>query len=80
MSDRYGAALRCAAGCEGAYALDTEIYHCPLCGNLLEVVHDRNARRDRPAEEWKALFDSRYKRTAWPYGSSVWGKREWVAP
>jgi threonine synthase len=26
------------------------------------------------------LFDDRYKRTAWPYGSGVWGKREWVAP
>ena len=26
------------------------------------------------------LFDERYKRTAWPYGSGVWGKREWVAP
>ena len=26
------------------------------------------------------LFDERYKRTAWPYGSSVWGKKEWVCP
>src|SRR5262249_28922765 len=26
------------------------------------------------------LFDERYKRTAWPYGSGVWGKKEWVAP
>ncbi len=26
------------------------------------------------------LFDERYKRTSWPYGSGVWGKREWVAP
>src|SRR5258708_29756588 len=26
------------------------------------------------------LFDDRYKRTAWPYGSGVWGKKEWVAP
>ena len=26
------------------------------------------------------LFDDRYKRTVWPYGSGVWGKREWVAP
>jgi threonine synthase len=26
------------------------------------------------------LFDERYKRTAWPYGSGVWGKREWIAP
>jgi threonine synthase len=80
MSERYGAALRCAAGCEGAYALDTVIYHCPLCGNLLEVVHDLGALRERSPGEWRALFDARYKRTAWPYGSSVWGKKEWVAP
>jgi len=80
MSGPYSAALRCAAGCEGAYAVDTVIYHCPLCGNLLEVVHDFGALRDRSAAEWKALFDSRYKRTSWPYGSSVWGKKEWVAP
>jgi threonine synthase len=26
------------------------------------------------------LFDDRYKRTLWPYGSGVWGKREWIAP
>ena len=26
------------------------------------------------------LFDERYKRTTWPYGSSVWGKKEWVCP
>ena len=26
------------------------------------------------------LFDDRYKRTQWPYGSAVWGKKEWVAP
>ena len=26
------------------------------------------------------LFDDRYKRTTWPYGSAVWGKKEWVAP
>jgi threonine synthase len=26
------------------------------------------------------LFDERYKRTTWPYGSGVWGKKEWVAP
>ena len=27
-----------------------------------------------------ALFDERYKRTTWPYGSGVWGKKEWVCP
>jgi threonine synthase len=26
------------------------------------------------------LFEDRYKRTVWPYGSGVWGKKEWVAP
>ncbi|PWA65633.1 Serine/threonine dehydratase, pyridoxal-phosphate-binding site-containing protein [Artemisia annua] len=29
---------------------------------------------------WKALFDSRSGRTAWPYGSGVWSKKEWVLP
>ena len=29
---------------------------------------------------WTRLFDARYKRTTWPYGSGVWGKKEWVAP
>ena len=80
MSQRYNAAFRCMAGCDGAYALDTVIYRCPHCGDLLEVVHDMDALRDRTAAEWRGLFDSRYKRTAWPYGSSVWGKKEWVAP
>jgi threonine synthase len=44
------------------------------------VEHDVEALRDRSAGAWMALFDQRYKRTAWPYGSGVWGKREWVAP
>ncbi len=26
------------------------------------------------------MFDDRYKRTTWPYGSAVWGKKEWVCP
>jgi threonine synthase len=26
------------------------------------------------------LFDNRYKITEWPYGSGVWGKKEWVLP
>jgi threonine synthase len=47
---------------------------------LLDVVHDVAALRDRSAAGWMKLFDDRYKRTAWPYGSGVWGKREWVAP
>jgi threonine synthase len=38
------------------------------------------ALRDRSAAAWTALFDQRYKRTMWPYGSAVWGKKEWVLP
>ena len=38
------------------------------------------ALRDRSAAAWMKLFDDRWMRTQWPYGSGVWGKREWVAP
>jgi threonine synthase len=76
----YRAAFRCTAGCAGEYSLWRPIYHCPQCGGLLEVAHDVNALRARPADDWKQLFDNRYKRTVWPYGSGVWGKKEWVCP
>jgi threonine synthase len=76
----YHAEFRCVAGCPGSYPLDTVIYRCPTCGGLLEVVHDLAALRNRSAAAWMRLFDDRYKRTAWPYGSSVWGKKEWVCP
>jgi threonine synthase len=76
----YRAQFRCIAGCPGSYPLDTIIYLCPTCGGLLEVAHDLDALRDRSAAAWMRLFDERYKRTAWPYGSSVWGKKEWVCP
>jgi threonine synthase len=36
--------------------------------------------RQHPPEYWKQLFDSRFLRNQWPYGSSVWGKREMVCP
>jgi len=26
------------------------------------------------------LFEDRYKSTQWPYGSGIWGKKEWVLP
>ena len=35
---------------------------------------------DSRAGAWTRTFDERYKRTTWPYGSGVWGKKEWVAP
>ena len=76
----YSAAFRCFAGCPGSYPLTQPIYRCPTCGGLLEVAHDLEALRDRSPAAWMSLFEQRWRRTAWPYGSGVWGKREWVAP
>lgn len=56
------------------------IYTCPSCGGLLEVVHDIDALKDRSGPAWMKLFDERYRINEWPYGSGVWGKREWVMP
>jgi threonine synthase len=76
----FSAAFRCIAGCHGTFPLDEIIYRCPRCGDLLEVAHDVAALRARSAAAWMKLFDDRYLRTSWPYGSGVWGKKEWVAP
>ncbi|RIK37535.1 MAG: threonine synthase [Chloroflexi bacterium] len=76
----YRAAFRCFRGCPGEYSLYEVIYTCPTCGGLLEVQHDLPALRQRSADEWRRLIDSRVGATTWPYGSGVWGMREWVAP
>src|SRR5438477_291409 len=72
--------FRCISGCAGDHPLDEVIYKCPKCGDLLEVVHDIEALKTRSAASWIKLFDERYLRTTWPYGSGVWGKKEWVQP
>jgi len=74
------AQFRCIAGCAGSFSLDTVIYRCPTCGDLLEVVHDLGALRARTGDQWKALFAERWRSLDEPYGSGVWGKHEWVAP
>jgi len=56
------------------------MYTCPTCGGLLEVHHDVDALRDRSAAEWKALLERRAGTSIFPYGSGVWGMREWVMP
>jgi threonine synthase len=56
------------------------IYRCPTCEGLLMVEHDVDALKDRSGAAWMRLFDERYGGTLWPYGSGVWGKREWVMP
>jgi threonine synthase len=77
---RYRAVFRCFAGCPGEYPLTRPMYRCPTCDGLLEVSHDIEALRDRSAAAWMKLFEDRWMRTQWPYGSGVWGKREWVIP
>jgi threonine synthase len=46
----------------------------------LEVQHDTVALAHRDAKAWMKLFEDRYKTTQWPYGSGVWGKKEWILP
>ncbi len=66
--------------CNEVYPLEEIIYRCRKCGNLLEVVHDVRPLSEVSSKEWKSLFDNRYRKQLWPYGSSVWGKKEWVCP
>jgi threonine synthase len=56
------------------------VYACEDCGGLLDVQHDLGALCTRDASDWKALFDHRTRSNEWPYGSGVWGKKEWVCP
>lgn len=72
--------FRCIAGCSAKHSLYDVIYTCPSCGSLLEVHHEREPLKARSADQWKQLFDSRISTTRWPYGSGVWGLREWVIP
>ncbi len=66
--------------CKAQYPLNTIIYRCKTCGSLLEVQHDMKALARRDAKAWMKLFEDRYKSTQWPYGSGVWGKKEWILP
>ena len=72
--------FQCINGCSGRHALNEVIYRCPECDDLLEVQHDLDQLKQRSATEWRELFDHRYRRNEWPYGSSVWGKKELVCP
>lgn len=77
----FNAHFRCInPDCGASYDLFDVVYHCRKCGSLLEVVHDMDKLKNRGPQEWKDLFDDRYKRHTFPYGSAVWGKKEWVCP
>jgi threonine synthase len=66
--------------CRATYRLNEVIYRCRTCGSLLEVAHDLHALARRDAKAWMKLFEERYKSNTWPYGSGVWGKKEWILP
>ncbi len=76
----YRAWLECIRGCGERFPLHEIVYTCPKCGGLLDVEHDVEALRDRSAAGWMRLFDSRIRTNEWPYGSGVWGKKEWILP
>src|SRR5262245_19910287 len=76
----YSAWFECLNGCPTRFRLFEIIYRCPTCGDLLDVVHDTDKLRRRSPAAWMQLFDDRYRRNAFPYGSGVWGKKEWIVP
>jgi threonine synthase len=77
----YRAWFQCIrAECGLTYPLNSIIYRCAQCGGLLEVRHDLRALSQRSGIAWMRIFDDRYRATQWPYGSGVWGKKEWILP
>src|SRR6267142_675603 len=66
--------------CGAQYPLNRIVYQCERCQSLLEVQHDLQALARRDAKGWMKLFEDRYKSNLWPYGSGVWGKKEWLLP
>ncbi len=76
----YQAWFQCIEGCDERYPLNEVVYQCKKCGALLEVQHDVDLLRKKHSHYWSQLFDRRYVRNDYPYGSSVWGKKELVNP
>lgn len=74
----YNAWFESESGC--TYPLTEIIYRCKKSNGLLQVKHNMDALKQRSPEDWKTLFEQRYMRTEYPYGSGVWGKKELVCP
>lgn len=66
--------------CKETYPLNSIIYRCKRCQSLLEVRHDIQSLSRRDGKAWMKLFEDRSRSTQWPYGSGVWGKKEWILP
>jgi len=80
MTEPYRAYFRCFRGCPGEYSVYSVIYTCPTCGGLLEVHHELDPLLQQDAETWQRLLTRRAGTGQWPYGSGVWGMREWIMP
>jgi threonine synthase len=76
----YNCWLECVRGCGRRYSVFDVVYCCEDCGGLLEVEHDVEALKHRSAPAWMRLFEERVRTNEVPYGSGVWGKKEWVMP
>ena len=76
----YDSWLECIRGCGRRYPISEVIYRCEECGGLLDVEHNLEALKNRSATAWMQIFDQRIRTNEWPYGSGVWGKKEWVCP
>lgn len=72
--------LECVRGCGRRYSIYDVVYRCEDCGGLLDVKHNLDALKKVSAKAWRTLFDERTRSSTWPYGSGVWGKKEWVCP
>jgi threonine synthase len=66
--------------CGKTYSLQTVIYSCESCGELLQVTHDMQELKKIPGESWKNLFGERWGKPGFPNNSGIWSKREFVLP
>ena len=76
---RYRAWFESLKDPEERYALD-EIVYTDRAGGLLHVQHDHAELKKTSPDEWKRRFRDRAHGNEWPYGSGVWGYKEWVLP
>jgi len=79
MSSTFRAWFESFSDASERYALD-EVVYSDRNGGLLQVVHDMDALCRVSAARWKEIFAERAHKNEWPYGSGVWGKKEWVLP
>ncbi len=77
---KYDCWLECVRGCGRRYSIFEVVYRCEDCGGLLDVKHDIPALKQLGPSQWKGIFEGRTRSNEWPYGSGVWGKKEWVCP